>query len=176
MRANATLVLGEAFPVHDPDHNNATVEEDVQKQLDTAMVRIFLTIAATFIEFDGLQPLTSHHCQCLLEDPHPVVRSNAILAVCKILRKCWELLPPTVITDFLKKLMMELANDISSPDVRCAVFKVKKTFVVLNIIKENVFSNLAQTCTFQMESKRWWCAPKGLRCQTLRVIILTEES
>lgn len=53
-----------------------------------------------------------------------MVRSTATLGVCKILAKCWELLPPTIITDFLKKLVMELAGDTSSPDVRCSVFKV----------------------------------------------------
>lgn len=63
--------------------------------------------------------------QGLLDDPHPTVRCNATLGVCKILAKCWELLPPTIITDFLKKLIMELAIDSSSPDVRCSVFKVE---------------------------------------------------
>lgn len=52
------------------------------------------------------------------------MRSTAILGVCKILGKCWELLPPAIITDFLKKLVKELATDCSSPDVRCSVFKV----------------------------------------------------
>ncbi|KAM7390336.1 hypothetical protein PAMA_008488 [Pampus argenteus] len=97
VRANATLLFTEAFPVHDPDQNNQNIDEAIQKQLDTAMG--------------------------LLNDPHPAVRSNATLGVCKILAKCWELLPPTIITDFLKKLVMELAADTSSPDVRCSVFK-----------------------------------------------------
>lgn len=97
VRANATLLFTEAFPVHDPEQNNKNLDEAVQKQLDTAMG--------------------------LLDDPHPTVRSNATLGVCKILAKCWELLPPTIITDFLKKLVMELAADTSSPDVRCSVFK-----------------------------------------------------
>lgn len=52
------------------------------------------------------------------------MRSTAILGVCKILAKCWELLPPPIVTDFLKKLVMEMATDCSSPDVRCSVFKV----------------------------------------------------
>ncbi|XP_045929884.1 condensin-2 complex subunit G2 isoform X1 [Micropterus dolomieu] len=97
VRANATLLFTEAFPVHDPDHNTKNIDETIQKQLDTVMG--------------------------LLDDPHPTVRSNAILGVCKILAKCWELLPPTVVADFLKKLVMELAADTSSPDVRCSVFK-----------------------------------------------------
>ncbi|KAM7369819.1 hypothetical protein PAMP_011110 [Pampus punctatissimus] len=97
VRANATLLFTEAFPVHDPDQNNQNIDEAIQKQLDTTMG--------------------------LLDDPHPAVRSNATLGVCKILAKCWELLPPTIITDFLKKLVMELAADTSSPDVRCSVFK-----------------------------------------------------
>ncbi|XP_067341992.1 condensin-2 complex subunit G2 [Channa argus] len=109
VRANATLLFTEAFPIHDPDQNNKNVDEDIQKQLDIAMG--------------------------LLEDPHPTVRSNATLGVCKILAKCWELLPPTIITDFLKKLVMELATDTSSPDVRCSVFKC------LSIVLDNSLSH-----------------------------------
>ncbi|XP_029001424.1 condensin-2 complex subunit G2 isoform X1 [Betta splendens] len=109
VRANATLLFTEAFPVHDPDQNNKTMDEDIQRQLDTAMG--------------------------LLEDPHPTVRTTATLGVCKILAKCWELLPPTIITDFLKKLVVELANDISSPDVRCSVFKC------LTIVLDNPLSH-----------------------------------
>uniref|UniRef100_A0A3P9NTA7 Non-SMC condensin II complex, subunit G2 n=1 Tax=Poecilia reticulata TaxID=8081 RepID=A0A3P9NTA7_POERE len=105
VRANATLLFTEAFPVHDPDLSNENVDMNIQKQLDSAMA--------------------------LLDDPHPTVRSNATLGVCKILAKCWELLPPTIITDFLKKLVMELAADSSSPDVRCSVFKC------LNIVLDN---------------------------------------
>ncbi|KAF7213422.1 condensin-2 complex subunit G2 [Nothobranchius furzeri] len=97
VRANATLLFTEAFPIHDPDQTNTEIDTNIQKQLDTAM--------------------------SLLDDPHPTVRSNAILGVCKILAKCWELLPPGVILDFIKKLLMELAADCSSPDVRCSVFK-----------------------------------------------------
>lgn len=62
--------------------------------------------------------------QALLDDPHPTVRCIATLGVCKILTKCWELLPPVVIVDFLKKLAKDLANDASSDEVRCSVFKV----------------------------------------------------
>lgn len=39
MRANATLLFTEAFPVHDPDQSNEKIDESIQKQLDTAMVR-----------------------------------------------------------------------------------------------------------------------------------------
>lgn len=63
--------------------------------------------------------------QTLLDDPHPTVRCIATLGVCKILKKCWELLPPVVIVDFLKKLAKDLANDSSSDEVRCSVFKVE---------------------------------------------------
>ena len=55
-----------------------------------------------------------------------MVRSTATLGVCKILAKCWEVIPPSIITDFLKKLVVELASDCSSPDVRCSVFKVPR--------------------------------------------------
>lgn len=62
--------------------------------------------------------------QALLNDPHPTVRCIATLGICKILTKCWELLPPVVIVDFLKKLAKDLAKDTSSDEVRCSVFKV----------------------------------------------------
>uniref|UniRef100_A0A673Y3I7 Non-SMC condensin II complex, subunit G2 n=1 Tax=Salmo trutta TaxID=8032 RepID=A0A673Y3I7_SALTR len=97
VRANATLLFTEAFPIHNPSQSSEKMDETIQKQLDMLV--------------------------CLLEDPQPLVRSTAILGVCKILAKCWEVIPPTVITDFLKKLVVELANDTTSPDVRCSVFK-----------------------------------------------------
>uniref|UniRef100_A0A8C7HBR3 Non-SMC condensin II complex, subunit G2 n=1 Tax=Oncorhynchus kisutch TaxID=8019 RepID=A0A8C7HBR3_ONCKI len=97
VRANATLLFTEAFPINNPSQSSEKMDETIQKQLDTLV--------------------------CLLEDPQPLVRSTATLGVCKILAKCWEVIPPTVITDFLKKLVVELANDTTSPDVRCSVFK-----------------------------------------------------
>ncbi|KAK7881759.1 hypothetical protein WMY93_030168 [Mugilogobius chulae] len=108
VRANATLIFTEAFPIHDPD-DAKNLDAAVQKQLDFAMN--------------------------LLDDPHPIVRSNAILGVCKILAKCWELFPPIIITDFLKKIMLELATDTSSADVRCSVFKC------LTIVLDNALSH-----------------------------------
>lgn len=62
--------------------------------------------------------------QGLLDDPHPTVRCVATLGICKILTKCWELLPPEVLLDFLKKLARDLANDTSSDEVRSSVFNV----------------------------------------------------
>uniref|UniRef100_A0A8C7VLS5 Non-SMC condensin II complex, subunit G2 n=1 Tax=Oncorhynchus mykiss TaxID=8022 RepID=A0A8C7VLS5_ONCMY len=97
VRANATLLFTEAFPINNPSQSSEKMDETIQKQLDTLV--------------------------CLLEDPQPLVRSTATLGVCKILAKCWEVIPPTVIIDFLKKLVVELANDTTSPDVRCSVFK-----------------------------------------------------
>ncbi|XP_059182454.1 condensin-2 complex subunit G2 isoform X2 [Centropristis striata] len=118
IRANATLLFTDAFPVHDPEQSNRNTDEAIQKQLDAAMA--------------------------LLDDPHPTVRSNATLGVCKILARCWELLPPTVITDFLKKLLMELAADSSSPDVRCSVFKCL-TIVLDNCISHPLLEKLLPT-------------------------------
>ncbi|KAM9417840.1 condensin-2 complex subunit G2 isoform 1-T2 [Salvelinus alpinus] len=109
VRANATLLFTEAFPIHDPSQSSEKMDETIQKQLDTLVN--------------------------LLEDPQPLVRSTATLGVCKILAKCWEVIPPTVITDFLKKLVVELANDTSSPDVRCSVFKC------LTIVLDNGYSH-----------------------------------
>ncbi|XP_028288845.1 condensin-2 complex subunit G2 [Parambassis ranga] len=123
VRANATLLFTEAFPVHDPDQSNENIDQNIQKQLDTAMG--------------------------LLDDPHPTVRSTAILGVCKILAKCWELLPPTVITDFLKKLVMELSADSSSPDVRCSVFKCL-TIVLDNALCHPLLEKLLPTVKYSL--------------------------
>ncbi|PKU34867.1 hypothetical protein llap_14829 [Limosa lapponica baueri] len=59
----------------------------------------------------------------LLEDPHPVVRSTGILGVTQITSRYWEMIPPTILADLLKKLTEELACDVTSADVRCSVFK-----------------------------------------------------
>lgn len=48
MRANATLLFTDAFPVHNPDQNNKNIDEAIQKQLDTAMVRTFKTMQQLF--------------------------------------------------------------------------------------------------------------------------------
>ncbi|KAM9333341.1 condensin-2 complex subunit G2 isoform 1-T2 [Pholidichthys leucotaenia] len=123
VRANATLLFTDAFPVRDPDQSNENIDENIQKQLDTAMG--------------------------LLDDPHPTVRSNATLGVCKILSRCWELLPPLVITDFLKKLVMELATDSSSPDVRYSVFK-SLTIILDNVLSHPVLEKLLPTLKYSI--------------------------
>ncbi|KAL1006796.1 hypothetical protein UPYG_G00077220 [Umbra pygmaea] len=110
VRANATLLFTEAFPIHDPSQSSEKMDQTIQKQFNALML--------------------------LLEDPQPLVRSTATLGVCKVLAKCWELIPSTIIADFLKKLVLELANDTSSPDVRCSVFKC------LAIVLDNAFSHL----------------------------------
>nr|AAH08539.1 Ncapg2 protein [Mus musculus] len=71
----------------------------------------------------------------LIEDPYPRVRSTGILGVCKISSKYWEMMPPNILVDFLKKVTGELAFDISSADVRCSVFKC------LPIILDNKLSH-----------------------------------
>ncbi|KAK5849561.1 hypothetical protein PBY51_013887 [Eleginops maclovinus] len=123
VRANATLLFTEAFPVHDLENGNKNTDEAIQKQLDTAMA--------------------------LLDDPHPTVRSNATLGVCKILAKCWELLPAAIITDFLKKLVMELAVDCSSPDVRCSVFKCL-IIVLDNNLSHPILEKLLPTLKYSL--------------------------
>ncbi|XP_035765489.1 condensin-2 complex subunit G2 [Neolamprologus brichardi] len=123
VRANSTLLFTEAFPFYDPSESNEKIDENIQKQLDTAMN--------------------------LLDDPHPTVRSNATLGVCKILAKCWELLPPTIITDFMKKLVAELAADSSSPDVRCSVFKCL-TIVLDNALSHPLLEKLLPTLKYSL--------------------------
>ncbi|XP_026123557.1 condensin-2 complex subunit G2 [Carassius auratus] len=109
VRANATLLFTEAFPIHDPSMSSEMVDQAVQKQLDLLFA--------------------------LLDDPQPLVRSSAVLGVCSVLGRCWEVIPSTVITDLLEKLILQLANDTSSPDVRCSVF------MCISIILDNSLSH-----------------------------------
>ncbi|XP_060920433.1 condensin-2 complex subunit G2 isoform X1 [Labrus mixtus] len=122
VRANAALLFAEAFPLHDPEQNCSNMDKTIQKQLDTAME--------------------------LLNDTHPTVRSSATLGVCKVLAKFWELFPPTIITDFLKK-MMELATDSSSADVRCSVFK-SLPIVLENPLSHPILEKLLPTLKYSL--------------------------
>ncbi|XP_074049351.1 condensin-2 complex subunit G2 isoform X2 [Macrotis lagotis] len=97
VRANAALLFVEAFPIRDPNLNNVDMDNEIQKQFE--------------------------ELYSLLEDPYPLVRSTGILGVCKITSKYWEMMPPIILTDLLKKVIGDLAFDSSSADVRCSVFK-----------------------------------------------------
>ncbi|NWY53732.1 CNDG2 protein, partial [Chionis minor] len=109
VRSNAAFLFVDAFPVRDPSFNTEEMDSEIQKQFEELF--------------------------SLLEDPHPVVRSTGILGVTQITSKYWEMIPPTILADLLKKLTGELACDITSADVRCSVFKC------LPIILDNKLSH-----------------------------------
>lgn len=109
VRSNAALLFVEAFPIRDPNFNAVEMDSEIQKQFE--------------------------ELYSLLEDPYPMVRSTGILGVCKITSKYWEMMPPTILIDLLKKVTGELAFDTSSADVRCSVFKC------LPIILDNKLSH-----------------------------------
>ncbi|NXU72326.1 CNDG2 protein, partial [Oreotrochilus melanogaster] len=109
VRSNAAFLFVDAFPVRDPSFNAEEMDNEIQKQFEELF--------------------------SLLEDPHPVVRSTGILGVTQITSKYWEMIPPTILADLLKKLTGELACDITSADVRCSVFKC------LPIILDNKLSH-----------------------------------
>ncbi|NXA16942.1 CNDG2 protein, partial [Ibidorhyncha struthersii] len=109
VRSNAAFLFVDAFPVRDPSFNAEEMDNEIQKQFEELF--------------------------SLLEDPHPVVRSTGILGVTQITSKYWEMIPPTILADLLKKLTGELACDTSSADVRCSVFKC------LPIILDNKLSH-----------------------------------
>ncbi|NWR52662.1 CNDG2 protein, partial [Regulus satrapa] len=97
VRANAAFLFADAFPVRDPSFTTEEMDSEIQKQFEELFN--------------------------LLEDPHPVVRSTGILGVTQIASKYWEMIPPTILAELLKKITGELACDITSADVRCSVFK-----------------------------------------------------
>ncbi|XP_045444967.1 condensin-2 complex subunit G2 isoform X2 [Pipistrellus kuhlii] len=109
VRSNAALLFVEAFSIRDPNFNAIEMDSEIQKQFE--------------------------ELYSLLEDPYPMVRSAGILGVCKITSRYWEMMPPTILIDLLKKVMGDLAFDASSADVRCSVFKC------LPIILDNKLSH-----------------------------------
>ncbi|XP_042556945.1 condensin-2 complex subunit G2 [Dipodomys spectabilis] len=109
VRSNAALLFVEAFPIRDPNFSAIEMDSEIQKQFE--------------------------ELYSLLEDPYPMVRSIGILGVCKITCKYWEMMPPAILIDLLKKVIGELAFDTSSADVRCSVFKC------LPIILDNKMSH-----------------------------------
>ncbi|XP_075273602.1 condensin-2 complex subunit G2 [Opisthocomus hoazin] len=109
VRSNAAFLFVDAFPVRDPSFNTEEMDKEIQKQFEELFN--------------------------LLEDSHPVVRSTGILGVTQITSKYWEMIPPTILADLLKKITGDLAYDITSADVRCSVFKC------LPIILDNKLSH-----------------------------------
>lgn len=97
VRANAAILFVEAFPIRDPALTSEDADIVIQKQFE----EIFN----------------------LLEDPQPLVRSSGVLGVCRIASKYWEMIPPSILTDLLTKVLHDLSADTSSADVRCSVFK-----------------------------------------------------
>ncbi|KAK2499661.1 hypothetical protein MC885_008957 [Smutsia gigantea] len=90
VRSNAALLFIEAFPIRDPNFNAIEMDSEIQKQFE--------------------------ELYSLLEDPYPMVRSTGILGVCKITSKYWEMMPPTILVDLLKKcLPIILDNKLSHP-------------------------------------------------------------
>ncbi|XP_009070738.1 PREDICTED: condensin-2 complex subunit G2, partial [Acanthisitta chloris] len=97
VRANAAFLFVDAFPICDPRFKAEEMDNEIQKQFEELF--------------------------SLLEDPHPAVRSTGILGVTQITSKYWEMIPPTILAELLKKIIEELAFDVASADVRCSVFK-----------------------------------------------------
>ncbi|KAJ8277591.1 hypothetical protein GJAV_G00077250, partial [Gymnothorax javanicus] len=145
VRANAALLFTEAFPVRDPSLSCEKMDSAIQRQLDTMFT--------------------------LLEDPQPLVRSTAVLGVCKILSKYWEMIPPTILTDFLKKLVMELAADVNSPDVRCSVFKCMTVILDNNMshpLLEQLLPALKNSLHDHSEKVRVACVDLLLKIKAVR--------
>eukprot|EP01080_Neovahlkampfia_damariscottae_P009381 gene9381-1592_t len=97
VRKNSAAILTDAFPFRNPDQNKEESEQLIQKQ------------------FKFLQDL--------LKDESPKVRVVAVEGVCKILGIYWEIIPTENTYQFLKTLILDMANDSNSPLVRQSVFK-----------------------------------------------------
>ncbi|XP_033124191.1 condensin-2 complex subunit G2-like [Anneissia japonica] len=97
VRANSITLLIDAFPLQDPKETKEERDNLLQKQ------------------FDILSDL--------LNDPCVVVRKTCVIGICRIFNVFWELIPIKTLEDLLGKLIQDLARDVSSTDVRAAVYK-----------------------------------------------------
>ncbi|GAB5358929.1 hypothetical protein AAMO2058_000500900 [Amorphochlora amoebiformis] len=97
VRRNAVKVFSTLFPLVDPESKSQDVESEVLRQI----------------------------CMMdeLMEDTDPQVRSGAVECVSRALGLYWELLPSGEAGKLLKKLVVKMANDLSSSSVRVAVVK-----------------------------------------------------
>lgn len=95
VRAQATSLLVDAFPLQDPDMGTIEAAALLQRQLDVL--------------------------QSLLLDPAPHVRVTAVAGVCRILSLFWEAIPLQVTKAYVTRLVGSLAFDASSALVRLSV-------------------------------------------------------
>eukprot|EP00624_Nannochloropsis_granulata_P001542 evm.model.NODE_17594_length_8172_cov_15.400881.2 len=95
VRAQATGLLVDAFPLQNPDMGTIEAASLLQKQLDML--------------------------QALLLDPEPHVRVAAVVGVCRVLSVFWEAIPLHVTKQYITRLVGSLAFDSSSALVRLAV-------------------------------------------------------
>ncbi|ELT96959.1 hypothetical protein CAPTEDRAFT_221866 [Capitella teleta] len=116
VRANATAVLLDAFPLQDPEAQRAKDKHASHQR-----------------QFDILKEL--------LFDPSPEVRCLAVEGVCRICNVYWELIPIATICSFLGNLVDDLIWDVSSDDVRCSVVK-GLTHLLDNHLSHAILANL----------------------------------
>ena len=72
-----------------------------------------------------------------------MVRSLAALGVGRALSRYWEMVPVSVIRSLLKKMLLELAYDTASDNVRVAVIQVRFSRVFETTITET-FARVGQ--------------------------------
>lgn len=96
VRAQATILFFDVFPLHDPEGSAEEDDSLLQRQFDL---------------------LTS-----LLNDSDHTVRLNAVNGTCQILVDYWESLPLETTNNILRHLILKLSTDSASSAVRASVF------------------------------------------------------
>lgn len=95
VRRNATVILADCFPIHNPTMSNAELEAVLDDQCGKLLT--------------------------LLRDPVPLVRVSAVEGACRVLGLLWELVPPVFTKKWIQVITGELAFDKASAHVRAAV-------------------------------------------------------
>lgn len=97
VRRNAVTIMADAFPIHDPGATMEDIESGIVFQCGKLLN--------------------------LLQDPSPIVRKAASEGSCRVLGLFWELVPIATARNMVDIITSKLAFDVSSAQVRLAVFE-----------------------------------------------------
>lgn len=95
VRRNATVILADGFPIHNPTMTNAELEAALDSQCAKLLA--------------------------LLQDPLPLVRVATVQGACRVLGLYWELVPHAYTKKWIQVITADLAFDKASAHVRAAV-------------------------------------------------------
>jgi condensin-2 complex subunit G2 len=126
VRAQASAIFFDAFPIQDPDAGAAETENMLQKQFDLLVQ--------------------------LLKDNDHRVRTASVSGVCHVLREFWEAIPPATTKQILSYVVGTLGFDSACPNVRFAVISGLSELLE-NPLAHDVLKGLLRTLANSIHDK-----------------------